>query len=86
MWPARHAEWYFRSSLDRYVWIHGMLCAYLKPWAEGFLQRIDALNVRAPLLRAQPARRGWACSPSAPHSASSPLESVSPARGLRGML
>ncbi len=43
------AEWHFRSSLDRYVWIHGMLCAYLKPWGEGFLQRIDALAFRARL-------------------------------------
>ncbi|BDA44067.1 probable O-acetyltransferase CAS1 [Coccomyxa sp. Obi] len=42
-------EWHFRSSLDRYVWIHGMLCAYLKPWGEGFLQRIDALAFRARL-------------------------------------
>lgn len=41
------AEWHFRSSLDRYVWIHGMLCAFLKPWAEGFLQRIDSLAIRA---------------------------------------
>ena len=41
------AEWYFRSSLDRYVWIHGMLCAFLKPWAEGALHRIDAMQPRA---------------------------------------
>lgn len=26
-----------------------MLCAYLKPWAEGFLQRIDSLAWRARL-------------------------------------
>ena len=38
------AEWYFRSSLDRYVWIHGMLCAYCHPWAEGWLQRIDQMS------------------------------------------
>lgn len=25
------AEWYFRSSLDRYVWIFGMLCAWVHP-------------------------------------------------------
>ncbi|KAK9800212.1 hypothetical protein WJX73_010053 [Symbiochloris irregularis] len=37
-------EWYFRSSLDRYVWIHGMACAYLHPWAEARLQRLDKLT------------------------------------------
>ena len=41
------AEWHFRSSLDRYVWIHGMICAYMKPWAEGILVRIDNMAFRA---------------------------------------
>ena len=41
------AEWYFRSSLDRYVWIHGMLFAYLHPSFEAALQRIDKLSLRA---------------------------------------
>ena len=41
------AEWHFRSSLDRYVWIHGMVCAYMKPWAEGVLVRIDNMAFRA---------------------------------------
>ena len=41
------AEWHFRSSLDRYVWIHGMICAYMKPWAEGILVRIDSMAFRA---------------------------------------
>ena len=41
------AEWHFRSSLDRYVWIHGMICAYMKPWAEGVLVRIDNMAFRA---------------------------------------
>lgn len=45
----RNAEWHFRSSLDRYVWIHGMICAYMKPWAEGILVRIDAMAFRGRL-------------------------------------
>jgi hypothetical protein len=49
MCPYRgaRAEWHFRSSLDRYVWIHGMICAYMKPWAEGILVRIDNMALRA---------------------------------------
>ena len=48
--PVWCAEWYFRSSLDRYVWIHGMLCAFLHPWGERMLQRIDKLNLQTCLL------------------------------------
>lgn len=35
-------EWHFRSGLDRYVWIHGMLCGALQPAAQAALQRLDA--------------------------------------------
>jgi hypothetical protein len=24
-------EWFFRSSLDRYIWIYGMMCAFMHP-------------------------------------------------------
>lgn len=41
------AEWYFRSSLDRYVWIHGMMIAYLHPFADAFLQRVDSWSFRS---------------------------------------
>eukprot|EP00959_Pyramimonas_sp_CCMP1952_P469110 9494373-Pyramimonas_sp.AAC.1 len=34
-------EWFFRSGLDRYVWIHGMLCAFCHPRYDAFLQWID---------------------------------------------
>ena len=43
------AEWYFRSSLDRYVWIHGMLFAYLHPSFEATLQHIDKFATGARL-------------------------------------
>lgn len=36
-------EWFFRSGLDRYVWIYGMLCAHCHPYAERMLLYIDAL-------------------------------------------
>ena len=41
------AEWYFRSSLDRYIWIFGMLCGWAHPLGDGLLQRIDALSLRS---------------------------------------
>lgn len=37
------AEWYFRSGLDRYVWIWGMACAYLHPQASKLLNAIEEL-------------------------------------------
>jgi hypothetical protein len=37
-------EWFFRSGLDRFVWIYGMACAYCHPACERMLQRLDALS------------------------------------------
>lgn len=37
------AEWYFRSGLDRYIWIWGMVCAYLHPHATKLLNAIEEL-------------------------------------------
>ena len=34
-------EWFFRSSLDRYVWIYGMICAFSHPAASRLLSRLD---------------------------------------------
>lgn len=36
-------EWYFRSGLDRYVWIWGMVCAYLHPAASKALAAIEEM-------------------------------------------
>jgi len=36
-------EWYFRSSLDRYVWIYGMICGWIRPWVESTFLQIDAM-------------------------------------------
>ena len=36
-------EWYFRSGLDRYIWIFGMMFAHLHPNTEKVLLQIDSL-------------------------------------------
>jgi hypothetical protein len=37
-------EWEFRSGLDRYIWIWGMLCAYFHPRYEKALVWLDEIN------------------------------------------
>lgn len=37
------AEWYFRSGLDRFVWIWGMAVAWLHPHIETFWKAVDTL-------------------------------------------
>ncbi|PRW50849.1 CAS1 domain-containing 1 [Chlorella sorokiniana] len=39
-------EWHFRSSLDRYIWIYGMVCAMLHPKVEAFLKSVDAMETK----------------------------------------
>ncbi|KAI7846308.1 hypothetical protein COHA_000145 [Chlorella ohadii] len=39
-------EWYFRSSLDRYIWIYGMVCAMLHPKIERFLKAVDSMGTK----------------------------------------
>ena len=34
-------EWFFRSGLDRYVWIYGMVCAFLHPKYEALVRWVD---------------------------------------------
>ena len=40
-------EWQFRSGLDRYVWIYGMLCAYTHPTYDAVMKWIDERPTRA---------------------------------------
>lgn len=42
----RMYEWFFRSSLDRYIWIYGMMCAFMHPKIEKFLQAVDTMEVK----------------------------------------
>lgn len=39
------AEWYFRSGLDRYVWIWGMVLAWVHPHIEAMWAVIDGMHV-----------------------------------------
>lgn len=39
-------EWHFRSSLDRYIWIYGMICAFMHPKIEKFLQAVDGMEAK----------------------------------------
>ncbi|CUF96779.1 acyltransferase-like protein, putative [Bodo saltans] len=47
--PARDImhEWRFRSFLDHYIWIVGMLCAFNHPRIEAWLQKIDHLPAKS---------------------------------------
>ncbi|MEW5309128.1 MAG: hypothetical protein WDW38_001037 [Sanguina aurantia] len=38
-------EWYFRTSLDRYIWIYGMVCAFVQPHAAAALKYVDSMTV-----------------------------------------
>jgi hypothetical protein len=42
----RMHEWYFRSSLDRYIWVYGMACAMLHPYAAKALAAVDEMAPR----------------------------------------
>lgn len=37
-------EWHFRSGLDRYIWIIGMLFAFFHPPIEKLIKNIDEVG------------------------------------------